>query len=59
MAKLIAALLAFGFLTMAVPASAIAQDKQTKCNNACQRVCTSANIKSQCMNACMGKCMFK
>ena len=59
MAKLIATVVAFGLLTMIVPVSAVAQDKQAKCSAYCQRACTAANIKSQCMNTCMSKCMFK
>lgn len=59
MAKLIAALVTFGLLTMIVPASAVAQDKQAKCNAYCNRACTAANIKSQCMNTCISKCMIK
>ena len=59
MAKFIAVVVAFGLLTMIAPVSAVAQDKQAKCNAYCQRACTAANFKSQCMNTCMSKCMFK
>jgi len=58
MAKSISAIVAFGLLTMILPASAFAQDRQAKCNAYCQRTCTAANIKSQCVSTCMSKCMY-
>ena len=58
MAKLIAAIVAFGVVTTIVPVPAFAQDRQAKCSAYCQRTCTAANIKSQCMSTCVSKCMY-
>jgi len=58
MAKLIAAVVAFGVVTTIVPVSAAAQDRQAKCSAYCNRACANANFKSNCMNICVSKCMF-
>ncbi len=49
--------IALGFVTMAGPA--LAQDKGTRCQNYCQKVCASAvgTYKTVCASKCVTKCL--